>query len=87
MLLPPLLLVTTTTLLPLCRRVLSRVGGPGLLQRLLPSFGIERVKAQRLQDWQKLKKYVPVHKQGDVCPNGVPALPEKSNADSDSDSE
>ena len=45
------------------------------------------VKAQRLQDWQKLKKYVPVHKQGDVCPNGVPALPEKSNADSDSDSE
>ena len=45
------------------------------------------VKARRLQDWQKLKKYVPVHKQGDVCPNGVPALPEKSNADSDSDSE
>ena len=35
------------------------------------------VKARRLQDWQKLKKYVPVHKQGDVCPNGVPALPEK----------
>ena len=27
------------------------------------------VKAQRLQDWEKLKKYVPVHKQGDVCPN------------------
>ena len=24
---------------------------------------------------------------GDVCPNGVTALPEKSNADSDSDSE
>ena len=45
------------------------------------------VKARRLQDWQKLKKYVPVHKKGDVCPNGVPALPEKSNADSDSDSE
>ena len=45
------------------------------------------VKARRLQDWQKLKKYVPVHKQGDVCPNGVTALPEKSNADSDSDSE
>ena len=44
------------------------------------------VKARRLQDWQKLKKYVPVHKQGDVCPNGVTALPEKSNADSDSDS-
>ena len=35
------------------------------------------VKARRLQDWQKLKKYVPVHKQGDVCPNGIPALPEK----------
>ena len=45
------------------------------------------VKARRLQDWQKLKKYVPVHKQGDVCPNGVPALPEKRNADNDSDSE
>ena len=36
------------------------------------------VKERRLQDWEKLKKkYVPVHKQGDVCPNGVPALPEK----------
>ena len=45
------------------------------------------VKARRLQDWQKLKKYVPVHKQVDVCPNGVPALPEKRNADDDSDSE
>ena len=45
------------------------------------------VKARRLQDWQKLKKCVPVHKQGDVCPNGVPALPEKRNADNDSDSE
>ena len=29
------------------------------------------VKARRLQDWGKLKKYVPSHKQGDVCPNGV----------------
>ena len=28
------------------------------------------VKAHRLQDWEKLKKYVPIHKQGDVCPNG-----------------
>ena len=45
------------------------------------------VKAQRLQDWEKLKKYVPVHKQGDVHPNGVPALPEKGNADDDNDSE
>ena len=44
------------------------------------------VKARRLQDWEKLKKYVLVHKQGDVCPNGVPALPEKGNADNDSDS-
>ena len=32
------------------------------------------VKARRLQDWEKLKKYVPIHKQGDVCPNGVPAV-------------
>ena len=35
------------------------------------------VKSRRLQDWQKLKKYVPNNKHGDVCPNGVPALPEK----------
>ena len=36
------------------------------------------VKEHRLQEWEKLKKYIPVHKQGDVCPNGVPALPEKA---------
>ena len=36
------------------------------------------VKSRRLQDWQKLKKYVPNNKHGDVCPNGVPALPEKT---------
>ena len=42
---------------------------------------------RRLQDWEKLKKYVPVHKQGDVCPNGVLALPEKDNANDDDDSE
>ena len=29
------------------------------------------VKECRLQDWGKLKKYVPVHKQGDVCANGI----------------
>ena len=45
------------------------------------------VKARRLQDWEKLKKYVPSHKQGDVCPNGVPNLVEGGNNDSDSDSE
>ena len=33
------------------------------------------------------KKYVPNNKQGDVCPNGVPALVEGGNNDSDSDSE
>ena len=44
------------------------------------------VKARRLQDWEKLKKYVPIHKQGDVCPNGVPARVERGNND-DSDSE
>ena len=37
----------------------------------------------KLQDWQKLKKYVPNNKHGDVCPNGVPALPEKDNANDD----
>ena len=45
------------------------------------------VKARRLQDWEKLKKYVPSHKQGDVCPNGVPALMERRNNDNKSDSE
>ena len=43
------------------------------------------VKSRRLQDWQKLKKYVPNNKHGDVCPNGVPALPEKDNANDDSE--
>ena len=42
---------------------------------------------RRLQDWEKLKKYVPIHKQGDVCPNGVPALVERDNNGDDSDSE
>ena len=37
------------------------------------------VKARRLQDWEKLKKYVPIHKQGDVCPDEVPALVERDN--------
>ena len=26
------------------------------------------VKESRLQDWENLKKYVPIHKHGDVCP-------------------
>ena len=43
------------------------------------------VQSRRLQDWQKLKKYVPNNKHGDVCPNGVPALPEKDNANDDSE--
>ena len=37
------------------------------------------VKSRRLQDWQQLKKYGPNNKNGDVCPNGVPALPEKED--------
>ena len=45
------------------------------------------VKARRLQDWEKLKKCVPIHKQGDVCPNGVPAFVEGGNNEDDSDSE
>ena len=45
------------------------------------------VKPHRLQDWEKLKKYVPSHKHGDVCPNGVPALAERGNNDNESDSE
>ena len=45
------------------------------------------VKARRLQDWEKLTKYVPIHKQGDVCPNGVPALVEGGNNGDDSEPE
>ena len=45
------------------------------------------VKARRLQDWGKMKKYVPIHKQGDVCPNGVPALVERDNNGDDLDSD
>ena len=45
------------------------------------------VKPRRLQDWEKLKKYVPSHKHGDLCPNGVPALVERGNDDDESDSE
>ena len=45
------------------------------------------VKARRLQDWEKVKKCVPIHKQGDVCPNGVPSLVERDNNGDDSDSE
>ena len=42
------------------------------------------VKARRLQDWGKLKKYVPVHKQGGLCPNGVPAHVDRGNNDDSS---
>ena len=45
------------------------------------------VKARRLQDWGKLKKYVPIHKHGVVCPKGVPALVERGNDDNDLDSD
>ena len=47
------------------------------------------VEEHRLQDWGKLNKYVPVHRvhKGDVCPNGVPALPKKGNANDGDDSE
>ena len=36
------------------------------------STGWVLVKACRLQDWEELKKYVPIHKHGDVGPNWVP---------------
>ena len=45
------------------------------------------VKARRLQDWENWKKYVPMHKQGDVCPNGVPALVKGDNNVDNSGSE
>ena len=52
-----------------------------------PNTGWVPVKACRLQDWERLKKYVRIHKQGDVCPNGVPALVEGGDNEDDSDSE
>ena len=39
------------------------------------------------QEFLAIWKYVPIHKQGDVCPNGVPALVERDNNDDNSDSE
>ena len=51
------------------------------------NMGWVPVKERRLQNWEKLKKYVPLHKQGSVCPNGDPALPEKGNSNADEDSE
>ena len=55
----------------------------GGLWAMLLNSGWVPVKSRRLQDWQKLKKYVPNNEHGDVCPNGVPALPEKDNANDD----
>ena len=57
---------------------------PLLLQ---PSFGIVKSTPAKLpnMNWGKLKKYVPSHKQGDVCPNGAPALVEGANIDDDSE--
>ena len=49
-------------------------------------FWGRKVQVQ-LQDCGKLKKYVPIHKHGDVCPNGVPARVDRGNDDDDSDSE
>ena len=55
------------------------------LWALLLNAGWVLVKSRRLQDWQKLKQYVPNNKHGYVCPIGVPALPEKDNANDDSE--
>ena len=50
-------------------------------------FWDRKTHPTRLQDWGKLKKHDPLHKHGDVCPNGVPVLPEKGNSNDDNDSE
>ena len=39
------------------------------------------------RDWEKLDKYVPIHKPSDVCSNEVPALVEGDHNGSDSHSE
>ena len=44
------------------------------LQAMPLNTGWVPVKACRLQDWGKLKKYVPSHKQGDVCNPPPPKL-------------
>ena len=36
------------------------------------------MKARRLHDWEKLKKYVPIHKWGDVRPDGAMSAPIRS---------
>ena len=41
------------------------------------------VKACRLQDFGNLQKYIPANKHGDACPNGVPALQDTADGDSD----
>ena len=74
----------STTFYPLLRNVDLTTDG---LWALPLNTGWVPVKARKQQDWEKLKKYVPSHKQGDVCPNGVHALVEGGNNDSDSDSE
>ena len=66
------------------RNVDLTTGGPWAMPL---NTGWVPVKPRRLQDWEKLKKYVPNHKHGDVCPNGVPALVERGNNDNESDSE
>ena len=56
--------------------------------RAMPlNTGSVPVRERRLQDWEKWKTYVPIHKQGHVCPNGVPARGENDNNDNNSDSE
>ena len=56
--------------------------------RAMPlNTGWVAVKAHRLQDWGKLKRYVSNHKHGNVCPNGVPTLVERGNNENESDSE
>ena len=69
------------------RRRGHRFCKPVLGSQRAPYDGWVLVKACRLQDCGKLKKCVPIHKQGSECPNGVPALVDRGHNDDESDSE
>ena len=41
------------------------------------------MRASRLADFERLNKYIPANKRGDVCPNNVPALVGQEGEDCD----
>ena len=81
---------TTGSQQPACNHEERQIPSASEVAALQRSFGIKRRTRPRLLSmnfWLKkfMKKYVPNNKHGDVCPNGVPALPEKDDANDDSE--